>query len=270
MDAATFRKFQSLIYEESGINLREGKETLVANRIGKRLKELEMDSAAEYYKFVTSDNGADEIVLLLDSISTNVTSFFREPDHFDFFSKRLQEWFNQGQRKFRIWSAACSTGEEPYTLAMVANETLRGKGPLDLKILATDISTRVLRLAMTGHYGPERLESVPKALRLRYFEKVAGGRNAQLYEATSTLKQLISYSRINLSSPPFPMKGPFDIIFIRNVMIYFDATVRQALVDEAHRLLKPGGYLILGHSETLTSHHEAFQNLKASIYLKKG
>lgn len=267
VDEKTFQKFRDLIYEKCGITLRPGKEGLVAARVGSRMRELGIPTHRQYYDWIVSDTTGQELVLLIDAISTNVTSFFREEDHFQILEKLLRQWASEGQTRFRIWSAASSTGEEPYTIAMVAHSVLHGVPNLDLKILATDISTKVLLHCKRGQYDEMRVRPVPSALLRRYF-KIHSPNEQPLYEVCEELKNLISFSRINLSTPPFPMKGPFDIVFCRNVMIYFDNPVRMGLLNEIHRLLKPGGALMLGHAESLSGLPLDFKSLRASTYVK--
>lgn len=163
------------------------------------------------------------------------------------FDSLLRKWWSEGQRKFRIWSAASSTGEEPYTIAVVVMEAL-GTQASDVKILATDISTRVLEQEIRhGEYDRNRVEGVPFMLRDKYFDAVRDDYGA-VYRVKDRLKSMMSFRRLNLSTPPFPMRGPLDVIFCRNVMIYFDNQVRARLLEDMYRLLKPGGFLMVGHS----------------------
>jgi len=267
LDTATFDKFRRLVYEQSGISLGAGKEALVSARVGKRMRALGFDDFRNYLRYLTREDAGDEIVHLLDAISTNVTSFFREPAHFEFLSSTIAEWMNEGQRRFRVWSAACSTGEEPYSLAMTLLEVTNARS-VDLKILATDISTSVLEQSRSGSYDEGKLGTVPPALRDRYFTRHQNDQGTY-YTAKDVMKRVIAFSRINLSIPPFPMHGPFDIIFCRNVMIYFDNAVRRALLTEMKRLLRPEGYLVVGHAESLTGMVSDFKNIKPSIYVRQ-
>ena len=266
MNPKTFEKFRSLIYEKSGISLGEQKEALVSARVGKRMRVLQIGDFDEYYSYVVHDGSGQEVVELLDAISTNVTSFFREPQHFDFLGSALTAWKNQGQRRFRIWSAASSTGEEPYTIAMTVLESI-GNRDVDTRILATDISTRVLAKCQEGTYDPQKLDGVPKTLRDKYFDRLQDDRQYQ-YRARDIMKQLIVFRRLNLATPPFPMQGPLDVVFCRNVMIYFDNDVRTRLLNEISRLLKPGGYLMVGHAESLTGLVSSFRTVRPSVYTK--
>ena len=267
LDTATFDKFRRLVYEQSGISLGAGKEALVSARVGKRMRTLGFDDFRSYLRYLTQDDAGDEIVYLLDAISTNVTSFFREPTHFEFLSSTVAEWMNQGQRRFRFWSAACSTGEEPYSLAMTLLE-MTGARSVDLRILATDISTSVLEQCRSGSYEEDKLATVPPVLKEHYFDRHQNGRS-RYYTAKDVMKRVITFSRLNLSDPPFPMQGLFDIIFCRNVMIYFDNIVRRALLTDMRRLLRPQGYLVVGHAESLTGMVSEFKSIKPSIYVRQ-
>jgi len=266
MDATTFNKFREIIYQKSGINLGPGKEALVSARIGKRMRALQIEDQRAYLKFVEEDAG-DELVHLIDAISTNVTSFFREPIHFDFARNVLEKWSGQGQRRFRIWCAAASSGEEPYSIAITLYESLNG-AVTDARILATDISTRVLQKCIEGVYSGEKVEPVPPLLREKYFSRVSDHEGNKLYSVKPMLRQMLTFKRLNLSTPPFPMQGPMDIVFCRNVMIYFDNHVRSRLLDDIYRLLKPGGYLFVGHAESLTGMMSQFKTVQPSVYIK--
>jgi len=266
MEKEIFDKFRQLVYEKSGITLREGKESMVSARISKRMRALGLSDHDDYFQLVSADESGSEAVELLDAISTNITHFFREPQHFEFLEKAVAGWRAQGQRRFRFWSAACSSGEEPYSMAMTLRETARTSG-VDLKILATDISTRVLKLAMAGVYTEERLKNVSEDLRELCFRKSVV-ENEHRYEVKSEFKTSIVFRRLNLAEPPYPMHGPLDVIFCRNVMIYFDDQVRRRLLANMFDILKPGGYLMVGHAESLTGMVSKFKTVVPSIYVK--
>jgi len=266
IDRDSFEAFRDLVYGRAGIVLGEGKQALVGSRIGKRMRQLGLERFPDYLDWVKGDGGEEEMIQMLDAISTNVTSFFREPEHFDFLRKQLADWAERGETRLRIWCAASSSGEEPYTLAMTVRESLPDS-VRDAKILATDISTKVLSIARKGVYPPARMENLPPGYTQRFFERV-GGRESPAWSARSSLRELLRFARLNLAEPPFPMRGPMDFIFCRNVMIYFDNPVRQRLLSEFHRLLAPGGYLIVGHSESLTGLTVGFQSVRPSIYRK--
>jgi chemotaxis protein methyltransferase CheR len=266
LEPATFEKYRALIYEKSGIALAPGKEALVSARVAKRLRALMLDDHRVYLRLLKEDESGQELIQLLDAISTNVTSFYREPLHFQMLEKIVGEWRGKGQQRFRIWCAASSTGEEPYTIAMTLREVF-GTAPVDARLLATDISTKVLARAQEGIYTEERVKPVPKTLLSRYFDK-RGLRDTPEYAVRQSLKDMVLFRRLNLATPPFPMRGPLDIVFCRNVMIYFDNQVRSRLLGEIHRLLKPGGYLFVGHAESLTGMVSPFKLVRPSVYWK--
>ncbi|MFC1715145.1 CheR family methyltransferase [Candidatus Poribacteria bacterium] len=267
MNTRTFNAFRTLIYEKSGISLSDGKEPLIYSRVGKRMRALGIDDYRTYLNHIVKDNSGQEVVYLLDAISTNVTSFFRENDHFQFLAKVMKEWNASGLKRLRLWSAACSSGEEPYSMAMTALETI--SDAYDVKILATDISTRILEKAERGVYEAGKIKQMSRTLAERHFEKISES-DGFCYAVKPVLKNMIAFRRLNLSTPPFPMRGPLDIVFCRNVMIYFDNHVRQKLLAEIHRLLKPAGYLMVGHSESLIGLIRGFKAVQPSVYMKTG
>ncbi len=230
------------------------------------MRVLNISDHAEYLKYLLKDTSGDEITRFLDVISTNVTSFFREAAHFELLESIAGNWFESGARKLRIWSAASSTGEEPYTIAMTLL-LAAGEQKYDIKILATDISTRVLQKAQGGKYESVIMEKVPQSIKLRFFD-IEKENDQKVYTAKKCIKDLIVFRRLNLTKYPFPMKGPLDIVFCRNVMIYFDLDTRQKLVSEIYALLREGGYLFTGHAESLSGLKTEFKCLKPSVYQK--
>ena len=240
---------------------------MVSARIAKRMRVLDIKDHSDYLEYLMKDKSGVEITKFLDVISTNVTSFFREAEHFDLLEKILTEIVESGQKKIRIWCAASSTGEEPFTIAMVSNIITAGKS-IDLKILATDISTKVLADAKAAKYSIDKIKTIPKALIREYFTRETAG-DEKLFCVKDELKRLVAFRRLNLFKPPFPMKGPMDVVFCRNVMIYFDNQTRTRLVSEIYRLLKPGGYLVTGHAESLTSVKNNFKCVQPSVFQKK-
>ncbi|MBD3184599.1 chemotaxis protein CheR [Candidatus Poribacteria bacterium] len=264
MNQRTFNQYKDIIYEKSGIKLNKNKIPLLYARIGKRLHALGFSDHNKYLEFLM-DNNNDEITQLIDAISTNVTSFFREADHFVFLEEKLKELTLEGQKKFRIWSSACSTGEEPYSIALTVMESLGNK--FDTKILATDISTQALEKAKNGLYSDKNIKNISPVMVNNYFKKEFNHK-LKNYEVKPVLKNMIIFRRLNLSKPPFPMNGPLDFVFCRNVMIYFDKKTRQMLVDEIYRLLGHGKYLFLGHSESLIGLSCKLNSVKPSIYVK--
>jgi len=261
-----FDQLRTIVYENCGISLSDNKMTLVSARINKRLRLLQLASYEDYLVYLKTDKTGEELVRFLNVISTNTTHFFREPAHFEVLTCLLKEWSSRRQRRFRIWCAAASSGEEPYTLAMTVLENVKGTD-LDVKILATDISTEILAKAQTGIYQAEAVNGIPKHLLSQYFVKIREGAS-HYYQASDLIRGLITYRRLNLATPPFPMKGPFDVVFCRNVMIYFDNAVKKRLVDDIYRLLKPDGYLMTGHSESLTGLGTNFKSVQPAVYIK--
>ena len=266
MGPETFNRFSALIYDTAGIRLGPEKEALVKARIGKRMRALGMSSCRRYLHFVQSDATGGELVEMLDAICTNVTQFFRESEHFELVKQFVREWEAKGQKRFRIWCAAASTGEEPYSLAITLRESLRDAS--NALILATDLSTKALATARKGVYSQRRMQHVPPVLVERYFTREASD-GCWRYAPKDRIRTLVRFARINLSKPPFPLRGPLDMIFCRNVMIYFDDAVRKRLLDELFRLLKPGGYLIVGHAESLSGMLSSFKPVQPSLYIKR-
>lgn len=259
------------VYQHSRINLGPSKKELVMARLSKRLRALGLASYAEYIAMLRSPAGKDEMTNLIDSISTNHTYFFREPQHFDFLSQViLPEICGDGSafnRTLRVWSAATSTGEEPYSIAtLLADYFSRTRG-MAWKILCTDISTRVLRKAGDGIFGKDRIGQIRTDWLARYFEK-GQGQSDGFYRARPELRQNMQFVALNLLAPTYPFNDTFQVIFCRNVMIYFDRPTQQELVTKLVRHLEPGGYLMIGHAESLTSIQHPLKLVKPSIYRK--
>lgn len=259
-----FEKITRFVYEFCGINLHDGKRELVKARLGKRLRAGNFSSFSDYFKFVMTDEGTDELVAMIDSLSTNLTSFFRESSHFDRLGNIAREMASSNSMlKLRVWCAGCSTGEEPYTIAIVLREALSGRTD-DIKIMATDISTRVLNIAVDGIYGANKTKNIPQALLRKYFLRGTGTREGQ-YRVKDEIAGMVNFMRFNLKDQP-AFKENFDIIFCRNVMIYFDTPTQQKLIDRFYGCLKDGGYLFVGHSEGLTGLKHRFRYIVASVY----
>ncbi len=267
MSPATFDRLRRIVYDQCGISLGDNKLALVRARVAKRIRALKLNDYEAYLEYLTRRGGAEEIQHLVDAISTNVTSFYRESVHFDYLREIIRSWMARGQNHFRFWSAAASTGEEPYTLAIEILEAV-GSHSVNSRILATDINTQVLELCLRGEYTADKVQPVPKALLHRYFtHRKENG--SLIYSVNRVLRDMILFRQLNLSTTPYPIKTPLDMIFCRNVMIYFDKQVRARLLGEFHRLLKPGGYLMVGHAESITSMAHGFDCLKPSVYRKK-
>jgi chemotaxis protein methyltransferase CheR len=266
-----YKKFVTLVYKSAGISLGDAKRELVRSRLLKRLRALEIATYEEYYELVSMrDPDGSELTRMLDAISTNKTDFFRENQHFEFLAKNLLPGLAEKARghntpRIRIWSAGCSSGEEPYTLAMVLRENL----PSDLlpktKILATDISTQMLTTAQAGRYEEEKVKPVPAKIRIASFEKARSPKGV-IYTVKPEVRAMITFRRLNLMREKYPFSGKFDVIFCRNVMIYFDRPTQERLVNRFHDSLCSGGHLFIGHSESLNSIKSPFQFIKPTIY----
>lgn len=270
MTRSVFDALRRLAYDEAGIAIRENKQTLVSARIAKRMRECGISTEREYLAFLEGDKSGQEMVRFLDAISTNFTSFFREPDHFQLFEEEIRRLVENGSKTLRIWCAAAATGEEPYSLAITLAEAVHGTGT-DWRLLASDISVSALCTAAAGVYPTSRLAQVPPGLRSRYFSEqpAPAGEEAQS-RVSNELRGRVLFKRVNLATPPFPMRGDLDVVFCRNVMIYFDNAVRQRLVSELERLLRPGGLLVVAHSETLNGIRSGLRTVKPSVYRKVG
>ncbi|MEM9046564.1 MAG: protein-glutamate O-methyltransferase CheR [Pseudomonadota bacterium] len=261
-----FQSIQDKVYKLAGIHLEDQKTDLVYSRLTKRLRELGLTSFQSYLDLVDSPEGAAEIERMLNALTTNLTSFFREAHHFDHLKTTALgasvERQNGTGRRLRIWSSACSTGEEPYSIAMTLLESPFDLAHADVRILATDLNTEVLEQASSGHYSASVLTKCPDFCR-RYVQMNQDGSGVM----NSSLRDLIRFKQLNLLSN-WPMKGPFDIIFCRNVLIYFDCETKQRLVDRFVGILKPGGWLYLGHSESTSGNHPKLESLGHTIYRK--
>ncbi|MDR4494415.1 MAG: protein-glutamate O-methyltransferase [Nitrospirales bacterium] len=261
-----FELFKSLIYQKVGITLDTPKKTLLVSRLGKRLRELNLSTYKDYYDRVSAKGGEEELTKLLDLVSTNKTDFYREPVHFDFLRDRVIPEM-QTTKTLRIWSSASSSGEEPYTIAMTLSDAIFDMHRWNIKILASDISTRVLSKAASGIYEDERVSQLPQDLVKRYFLR-GNGKQAGKVRVRPQVANLVAFRRINLMDPTFPIRNPLDVIFCRNVMIYFDRPTQAKLMEKFFKYLRPGGYLFIGHSESLQWIEHKFTYLKPTIYQK--
>jgi chemotaxis protein methyltransferase CheR len=266
-----FKTISQLVYDLAGICLPDTKRELVQARLSKRLRTLNIPSYREYLTFVEEDKAQTELILLLDALSTNLTSFWREAQHFDHLINsalpRIAERARREDGRIRIWSAGCSTGEEPYGLAMILCDELKDANNLDVKILATDLSTRVLAVAKAAVYPENRVKDVPPMLRSRFFVSEKDKSGETFYRVSNEVRSMVAIARLNLMES-WPMKGPFDAIFCRNVMIYFDKATQAKLVAKFYDLLRRQGLLYIGHSESLTGVVHGFNYLQPAIYQK--
>jgi len=262
-----FLQISNLVKGLCGINLHEGKKELVKARLSKRLRILGLTNFADYLDYIRDDSSGMELTLMVDSLSTNLTSFFREMEHFNHLTdKVVKSPLHLSTRRLRVWSAGCSSGEEPYSIAISLCESISDIMKWDVRILATDISTRMLNRAKQGVYSPDRLDKMPRHLRSRYFTpiKLLEG---TVFQVSNQLRSLVHFGWLNLMNP-WPMKGLFDVIFCRNVMIYFDKPTQNKLVRRLFDILAPGGMLFIGHSESLAGVEHAFRYVIPTVYEK--
>jgi chemotaxis protein methyltransferase CheR len=269
LTASQFQRISSLVKGLCGINLHDGKVALVKARLNKRLRVLGLADYGEYLDRVHSDVDGSETRMMLDALSTNLTCFFREPAHFDVLRRTVLPGLlerHKADRRLRIWSAGCSSGEEPYSIAMTLVDAMSSLEAWDIGILATDISVQMLRVAAQGVYGVDRLRNAPSHVAAQHFVPVPdGGRQSR--QVSPALRRLVNFARLNLMAP-WPMKGAFDVIFCRNVMIYFDKPTQESLIERFWRQLAPGGTLFIGHSESLTGIRHKFRYLQPTVYEK--
>jgi chemotaxis protein methyltransferase CheR len=263
--AAEFARISQLLYNVCGIRLQPGKEPLVKARLWKRIDSLGLAGFEEYVELVESPTGAEELSVMVDALTTNKTSFFREAQHFDFLRRCLRAEFGS-ERGLRIWCAGCSTGQEAYTLAITLLEEWPDAIGRDARILATDISARVLDRAREGQYSEEDLAEVNAGMRRRYFNEIRAG-DEYNYRVAATPRELVRFARLNLLGP-WPMTGPFHFIYCRNVMIYFDKDTQRQLANRFATMLRPDGYLVVGHSESLVGRIDAFTYVMPAVYRK--
>ncbi|MDQ1264769.1 MAG: chemotaxis protein methyltransferase CheR, partial [Campylobacterota bacterium] len=263
-----FRLFRNYIYEKVGISLGDEKSTLIKGRLGRRLHDLNLQSFKDYYNYLTNDISGDELTFFVNAISTNVTSFFREEMQWKWLEGYLKEFVPlKKEKKIRIWSAGCSSGEEPYTILMFLQHHLRDFESWDIKILATDISSKVLKHAIDGCYEAKHIEPLQKSMVDNSFEKIVVN-NEVKYQIKPLLRNKVTFRLYNLVTDPFFFKNSFDMIFCRNVMIYFDDPTRHHVVGRFAQLLPKGSPLFLGSSESLMAHKETLKLLGSSIYRK--
>jgi chemotaxis protein methyltransferase CheR len=261
-----FAQIRALARARVGIDLGEAKRALVYGRLVRRLRHLGLERFSDYLARVEAP-GSEEAGAFINALTTNVTEFFRENHHFDFLTQTVLPALRKGtRRRLRFWSAGCSTGEEPYSLAMTIREAFPETSGWDIRILATDIDSNVLAEAKAGRYAVDRIDRVPRALLARHFGKATVG-GAETYTAAPALQSLITFKPLNLLEP-WPMQGPFDVIFCRNVIIYFDGPTKLGLVRRFQSMLVPGGHLFLGHSESMVGAGVGLETCGRTAYRK--
>jgi len=269
-----FRKFQQLIYAETGIWLGASKTALLCGRLFRRLLILGISSLQEYYELVAVPDGHEERGRMIDAITTNETRFFREPRQFEFLVQEvIPRWKTEAEeglrpKRVRIWSAGCSSGEEPYTLAMLLAEHLSAEASWDIGILATDISHRVLERAGKGIYDVAKAEDIPKEVLRKFMIRGFADQQGRI-KVRVDIQAMVEFRRLNLNHSPYAVEGPYDAIFCRNVLIYFNAESRQRAVLNLVSHLAAEGFLFVGHAENLTSLSAQLRSVEPTIYIKK-
>ncbi|KQM13134.1 chemotaxis protein CheR [Sphingomonas sp. Leaf24] len=268
LSPSKFARLSALIFDKTGIKMPPSKATMLQGRLQRRMREVHIDTLDAYCDHLFDGSAhPDEMTHLINAVTTNKTDFFREPGHFDFMAHTaLPTLADTGQRRIRAWSAACSTGAEPYTMAMVLDQFAQKTG-VEYGILATDIDTAVLETARRGIYPAELVEPVPATLRQRY---VATSRDRQSPQAriVPALRSAIGFARLNLMDASYPVGSPMDIIFCRNVLIYFDKETQEKVVRRLCDCLRPGGYLFLGHSESIAGMDLPVSTVSYTVFTK--
>ena len=259
-----FKLFQQLIYKIAGISLSDSKKVLLVGRLQKRLRHYQLENFNQYYRLLSSDEHPGELQVIVDLLTTNETYFFREPKPFDFLRQHiLRGW--RGERPFRVWSAASSSGEEAYTIAMVLADTLASKA---WEIVGSDISTQVLDKARQGHYPMTRIDGIPRPFLSKFCRK--GVRSQEgTFLINAELRARVNFLQVNLTQSVTADVGLFDVIFLRNVMIYFDNDTKRRVVSHLLPHLRPGGHFIIGHSETLNGIVTSLNQVSPTIYRKE-
>jgi chemotaxis protein methyltransferase CheR len=268
---AEFRRFQALVYERAGIFLTPAKKALVTARLGPRLRALGLGSYGDYYQQVREDRSGEEEVRMLDCICTNETHFFREPAHFEFLVRVCARWREEAAagrraRRVRVWSAACSTGEEPYSLAMVLLAQLPPSAGWEVEVVATDLSTRALERARAGLWPVEKAREIPPMLLKSFMLKGVRAQEGRM-QVSPLLRSAVRFERLNLNDERYAVAGPFDVIFCRNVLIYFDRESKERVLLRLFGHLSPQGYFFLGHSESLMGVPIAARCVQPAVYV---
>ena len=255
-----FNSFRTFIYDQSGINLSDEKKTLVTSRLSKRLRHYSLDTFEQYFDLMIASVQSGERQVVIDLLTTNETYFFREPKHFAFLEREvLPQW--KGGKTLRVWSAASSTGEEAYSIAMLLDDML-GNHPWE--IFGSDISSRVIKTAKKGHYQQSRIDGIPTEFLHKYCLKGVDEQEGTLL-IDKKIRQKVSFSSVNLKNP-LGNVGSFDIIFLRNVLIYFDMETKRKIIRQLVEKMKPDGYLFIGHSESLKGIHDGLEAIIPTVY----
>lgn len=262
-----FQEISRIVYNACGIRLVHGKEELVRSRLLKRLRALGLRDFDVYMRYVKNKKNGSELKLMIESLTTNKTSFFREYSHFEYLRTSVLPLLIERGTGVRVWSAGCSSGEEPYSIAILFNEEWPFLNRNTLRILATDISAPVLEKARKGEYEQELLLGVPVSLQEKYFVPVLSA-SVPAYRVVENVKNMVRFANLNLMAS-WPMQRGFDLIFCRNVMIYFDHDTQQELVRRFYNMLLPGGYLFVGHSESLIASDCDFKYIKPATYMRE-
>lgn len=263
-----FRQLSEYIKNHFGIELKDEKQTLVTGRLHNVLAQKNINSFSDYYNYLISDKTGCAVIDLIDKITTNHTFFMRETDHFQYFKEKVLPQLSSSVREkdLRVWCAGCSSGEESYTLAMMIDEFFGvDKKWWDAKVLATDISSKVLDIANNGIYENERIVTLPSHWKLNYFKKLDNDKSVLV----DKIKNEVIYRKFNLMEEVFPFKKKFHVIFCRNVMIYFDNKTKMDLVNKFYDLTEPGGYLFIGHSESLNREETKYKYIMPAVYRKE-
>ena len=274
MTQAEFSRFSEFIIGQCGIKMPPSKKIMLEARLQKRLKTLNISNFREYYDHVVGEGGQDELIHMLDAVTTNKTDFFREPVHFTYLAQTILPEFNEerersntGDKPFAVWSAGCSTGEEPYTLAMVLSEFAGAHPSFRFSITATDISTKVLDRAREAVYDAERVAAVPVAMKQKYLLR-SKDPSKGVVRIGPELRSIVQFKRLNLMEEAFSFSEPVDAIFCRNVIIYFDRKTQEQLITRFCKVLKTNGHLFLGHSESIHGFTLPLRRLTSTVYRK--
>jgi chemotaxis protein methyltransferase CheR len=265
-----FQLLRDLVYKRLGINLTEKKRSMLIGRLQKLLRTSGFNTFQDYYDYLVNEPNLTAMTELVNRVTTNYSFFYRGKSHFEFFSQRvfpevLETLRNRNSRDIRIWTAGCSTGEEPYMVVMLMMENLGKEYRLwDGGILATDISEKALRFAQEGVYPDDRAKELPPQLKMQYFTAMQDGQLA----VKDVVKKEVVFRKFNLKNNTFPFKKHFQVIFCRNVMIYFDRKTRDKLLQQFYAVTEPGGYLFIGHSETLGRNQQYYRYIMPAVYQK--